>query len=68
MDDDKKHNCSLSADDTTSSVRIQNVDGERTYRIRLAARTGKGVGVWSKTFVIGEYIFILQCKSLLNSL
>ncbi|PVD27655.1 hypothetical protein C0Q70_12822 [Pomacea canaliculata] len=53
MDDDKKHNCSLSADDTTSSVRIQNVDGERTYRIRLAARTGKGVGVWSKTFVIG---------------
>nr|KAG5705527.1 hypothetical protein BaRGS_009180 [Batillaria attramentaria] len=53
MDDDRTHNCSVTTDDTTSSVRIQNVDPERTYRIRLAARTGQGIGAWSKTFVVG---------------
>ncbi|XP_076457798.1 roundabout homolog 2-like isoform X2 [Babylonia areolata] len=53
IDDDRSHNCSVSTDESTSSVRIQDVDPDRTYRIRLAARTPTGVGVWSKTFVVG---------------
>ncbi|KAL8616173.1 hypothetical protein ACOMHN_066659 [Nucella lapillus] len=53
MDDDRSHNCSVSTDQTASSVRIQDVDPDRTYRIRLAARTPTGVGVWSKTYVVG---------------
>ena len=55
LDDDRTHNCSVATDDATSSVHIQDVDPERTYRIRLAARTSRGVGVWSKTFVVGQW-------------
>ncbi|XP_048254248.1 roundabout homolog 2-like isoform X2 [Haliotis rufescens] len=53
MDNDRKHNCSLSTNDTTSSALVRNIDADLTYRIRLAAKTSKGLGVWSKTFVVG---------------
>ncbi|XP_041372950.1 roundabout homolog 2-like isoform X3 [Gigantopelta aegis] len=53
MDNDKKHNCSFRTNSTMNFAQVKHVDSELTYRIRIAARTSKGVGVWSKTFVVG---------------
>ncbi|KAL8568639.1 hypothetical protein ACOMHN_035091 [Nucella lapillus] len=52
-DDDSSHNCSAWTDDVTTSVQIDDVDPELTYRIRLAAVTHYGTGTWSETFVVG---------------
>ncbi|BFZ13792.1 hypothetical protein BsWGS_16832 [Bradybaena similaris] len=52
-EDNSNANCSLAAGGRDSSAVISNVDVEGSYRIKIAARTSRGRGVWSKDFIMG---------------
>lgn len=63
ISNDSRHNCSLATNSTTDNVMIHRLSAGMTYSIQLAGRTSEGVGVWSKQFLIGEFltvIFFLQ--------
>ncbi|CAL1527760.1 unnamed protein product [Lymnaea stagnalis] len=53
MSEDNNGNCSTVAAGSDSTVVIKKVDIDGSYRIKIAARTSKGRGVWSKDFVMG---------------
>ncbi|KAH9509232.1 Roundabout 2 [Bulinus truncatus] len=52
ISEDNNSNCSTSASASDSSAVIKNVDIDGTYRIKIAARTSKGRGVWSSDQVL----------------
>ncbi|VDI07959.1 roundabout, axon guidance receptor 1 [Mytilus galloprovincialis] len=53
LSDDGKHDCSVSINGTSNKYTINNLQEDVTYSIQIAARTSKGVGVWSQSYVIG---------------
>ncbi|XP_059143343.1 roundabout homolog 1-like isoform X3 [Physella acuta] len=53
MSEEHNNNCSTVASGSDSSVVIKKVDMDGSFRIKLAARTNKGRGTWSKDFVLG---------------
>lgn len=54
ISDDGKHDLSVSINGTRNKYTIVNLMEDMTYSIQMAARTSKGVGVWSKPYVVGE--------------
>lgn len=52
-EDSSKNNCSTVAGGRNSTAVITNVNMEGSYRIKIAARTSKGRGVWSKDYIMG---------------
>ncbi|XP_069115422.1 roundabout homolog 2-like isoform X5 [Argopecten irradians] len=53
LSSDNKHNCSIRVNGTTNQATIKRLDADMTYTIKVAARTIKGAGVWSKAFIVG---------------
>ncbi|XP_055865507.1 roundabout homolog 1-like isoform X5 [Biomphalaria glabrata] len=52
MSEEDNSNCSTVASSSDSALVIKKVDMDGAYRIKIAARTNKGRGVWSKDFVL----------------
>ena len=49
-------NCSRHVKGRDTSVVISKVTVDGSYKIRVAARTKKGRGVWSNEIIMGEYL------------